>query len=356
MIGKPELSRSNRTYENLYINGRYIKSDLVKNAAEDAYKTRIMIGKFPVYIMNLILPPYEYDINVHPAKLEVRFKREEDIYNLVNIGITELLQSQKLIPKVLIDTCKTEKHKPIIAQEKIKIDEMEYENIDTSKKEISGIVKESSENFYDIIKYNTENNNIIESKNFLNNYRIVGQIFSTYWIIEQNDSMYIIDQHAAHEKILYEQFVKTYKNNKHISQILLQPLTVRVSIKEKEVLTENLSIFENLGFHIEEFGKNTYIVRSVPIIFNNPENTDFFIEILDFLNDSVNSNFDIKFTKIVSMSCKAAVKAHDKLNTLEINKLIEDLLNLENPFNCPHGRPTIIEISKNEIEKKFKRT
>lgn len=352
LIGKPELNRSNRAYENLFINGRYIKSDLVKNAVEDAYKTRIMVGKFPIYILNLELPSSEFDVNVHPTKLEVRFTKEYEIYDLVYNAVFETLQNKILIPK--IET--TEAPKPKIELKKEQVLEpfeienpnLNYNKVQPQQEVQKAVLNEPQQSF---IK--TENDNIVQKA--LNDYKIIGQAFDTYIFIEQNKSIYIIDQHAAHEKILYEKFMNCYKNNKFNSQILLEPLTIKLNLKEKEILLHNLDLFNKIGFQIDQFGDSDYIIRAVPIIFDKPENTDFFIEILDLLNNSSSFSIDIKFDKIASISCKAAVKANKRLSKLEIDTLINDLMNLDNPFNCPHGRPTIIEMTKAEIEKKFKR-
>lgn len=359
LIAKPELNRSNRTYENLFINGRYIKSDLIRNAVEAAYKTKVMSGKFPMYILNLVLPPYEYDVNVHPTKLEVRFKDEEFIYQFVYTSVLETLQSNNLIPEIsikLIPETKSPKSEYISVS---KIDDTPKDNQQELKKIEVPITKYSEPKIDMPVKILEPIINIIDkevSQKPLMSYRIIGQAFETYWFIEDGNSVYMIDQHAAHERILYEEFINAYKINKFNSQILLQPLTITLTLKEKQILLENLKLFENIGFQLEEFGDNSYIIRAVPMIFDQPEKIDFFTSILDLLNSSTpNASLEIKFAKIATISCKAAVKAHNKLSGAEISTLIEKLMKLENPFNCPHGRPTIIELSKKEIEKKFKR-
>lgn len=376
LICKPELARSNRGYENLFVNKRYIKNDIIRDAVENAYKTKIMGGKYPIFILNLEVPPNEYDVNVHPTKLEVRFEKEYEIYDLVYTGVLEALKTQDLIPK--IDSKPSVKQKkevysqqsiPIIASNKSNIGSTESNKIKhyVSQKTSHNLIKE------DIPKEVIEDNSLStkeinkpeealtnhkqESKlNLFTNYKIIGQAFNTYIFIEIDESIYIIDQHAAHERVLYEQFINSYKNNKFNSQILIQPLLIKLNLKEKQRLIDNLKLFEDMGFQIEEFGESDCIIRSVPIIFNKPENVDFLVEILDFLNDNFsNSRLDLKLDKIATISCKAAVKAHNKLSNAEIDNLISNLMNLDNPFNCPHGRPTIIEMTKYEIEKKFKR-
>lgn len=355
LIGKPELSRSSRNNQNIFINKRFVKNDLIKQAVEDAYKTRIMIGKFPVYVINLELPPNKYDVNVHPSKLEVRFEKEDEIYDLVYIGVYKTLKSQSLIPKVIPK--KITKTYIDVKQQNL-FEDFNIPIVSAGTKQENLVVKETSS-----VKPYIDSNLIkpikVEKKqtSTFSNYKIVGQIFSTYWIIQKDNSVFLIDQHAAHERILYEKFIDVYKSKNFSSQMLLQPLVVKLTPKENQVLIENLELFNIIGFQIEKFGNNDYIIRAVPIIFDNPENVTFFNDILDELNTKVSTSpLEIKFDKIASISCKAAVKAHSNLTEVEVKKLINDLMNLENPFNCPHGRPTIVEINKYDIEKIFKRT
>lgn len=379
LIGKPELSRASRSNQNIFINKRFVKNDLIKEAVEDAYKTRIMTGKFPVYTLNLEIPPNKYDVNVHPAKLEVRFDSENEIYDLVYIGVCETLKSQDLVPKVT--SKKVSKNKVYIeAKQQNLFEPLETENSNLNmlnttnkiKQENDFILKEETIPFAKETKTSNINLNTntlnkvteiikdkaIEKKDtkVLINYKIIGRVFGTYWILEQNDSVFLIDQHAAHERILYERFINLYNSKNFSSQMLLQPIVTKLTPKETQILVDNLKLFDTIGFKIEKFGDKDYIIRAVPVIFDNPENVTFFNDILDELEAKVsNSPLEIKFDKIASISCKAAVKANTKLSDIEAKKLIDDLMNLKNPFSCPHGRPTIIEISKYEIEKKFKR-
>ncbi|MCT4604966.1 MAG: DNA mismatch repair endonuclease MutL [Marinisporobacter sp.] len=185
--------------------------------------------------------------------------------------------------------------------------------------------------------------------------RILGQIFNTYLIGQDGQSMYLIDQHAAHERIMYDQLMKNYQNQSAISQKLLAPILVELSFAEFEIVKKNMNMFTQLGFEIEEFGINALILRSVPVLFGKPEAKKFFIEIVDHLQKNIQSSYDMKIEKIISMSCKKAIKANDRLDSLEIDQLMKQLSELENPFTCPHGRPVIVAMSKYEIEKKFKR-
>lgn len=426
---KPELSRGNRNYENFFINGRFIKSSTVQNAVEDAYKGKLMVGKFPVFVLNLNVPANTVDVNVHPTKLEVRFSDENLIYDIMYNAVTKALKQTELIPvvewdkpkrvksdlvqgviedievnnidkKQSIGNVKNENNEKIFYNDNLNKnnDDFKY-NIEPVKVNLSvaeplphksekgeGIIKNAVNKIYDndgsIYQYKNEkaieekenykgienieekNNGITRSsennkegkKPFFNNYRIVGQVFATYWIVEQNDRMYLIDQHAAHERALYEEFIEKFKNEEISCQQLLQPVAVNLSESEKVVVEENRELLEKFGFEIEEFGARTYAVRAVPYVFNSPSNVSFFTDIIDVLTDKgLKSLYDTKEDAIATMSCKAAVKGNNRLSYSEAQELIQKLLKLENPFTCPHGRPTIIEMTKYELEKKFKR-
>ncbi len=285
--------------------------------------------------------------------------------------MSETLKSQNLIPKVapnkiantyidakqqnLFETNNfNKKISPVKTEQK---DSVVKENTPTWNMPISNLVKPEQNIVKETPKVEKKEIEKEQTKKSFVSYKIVGQVFGTYWIIQQNDSVFLIDQHAAHERILYEKFINLYKSKSFTSQMLLQPLVVKITPKENQILIDNLDLFATIGFQIEKFGDNDYIIRAVPVIFDNPENVNFFNEILDELNTRVsNSPLELKFDKIARISCKAAVKAHNKLTEVEVKKLIDDLMNLENPFNCPHGRPTIVEINKHDIEKIFKRT
>lgn len=408
---KPELSRGNRNYENFFINGRYIKSTVVQNAVEDAYKGKLMVGKFPVFVLNLKVPANTVDVNVHPTKLEVRFSDENLIYDIMYNAVTKALKQTELIPVVEWDKPKKVKSdyvQRVIGDIKKPESDFKYdaepvsksysaadslaeksdfkeeqkkenaknpvlstmdklygsdagiynENNDKNTKEIKREVITDTGHTEEVINKPvlTENKEESAKKPFFNNYRIIGQIFGTYWIIEQNNCMYLIDQHAAHERALYEDFIEKFKTSKISSQQLLQPVAVNLSESEKVIVEENRELLESFGFEIEEFGARTYAVRAVPYVFNAPSNVSFFVDIIDMLADkNMKSIYDTKEDAIATMSCKAAVKGNDRLSYSEAQELIQRLLKLENPFTCPHGRPTIIEMTRYELEKKFKR-
>lgn len=414
LLGKPELSRANRSYENLFINGRYIKNRIISSAIEDAYKTRLLVGKFPVYVLNFTISPALVDVNVHPAKLEVRFHNDDEIYQIFYEAVCNVFQNEVLISKIdwssknskEVENYKKEKNinvetTPIQEkiQQKILDDEVEqkteqknkeYAAPQKEKKTNKNITMTTSRNVSidDLLK--KEDNSILEvqedraeyyvqqaekpqqiveqnqfydiqpkrtRETFFKNYKIIGQIFCTYWVIEQGKSIFIIDQHAAHERILYEKLMKQLKKQQVVtSQMLLQPLLLKLTQKEKEILNDNMELLQKFGFAVEVIEPDDYALLSVPFIMKTPANTKFFLDILDLLEEATIENiYDTKVLTIATMACKAAVKGNDKLSVTEATAMIEQLLQLENPFTCPHGRPTIIEMTQYELEKRFKR-
>ena len=413
LIGIPELSRGNRSYENFFINGRYIKSNVVQSAIEEGYEGKLMVGKFPVFIINMSVPQNTVDVNVHPTKLEVRFEDENFIHNFLCDAIEKTLKNQVLIPNIEFEDKKTflevtetkpfnievqkqledllvEDEEQIAIKPKthtntpLVVNEVAEEELIKKTELISMLYKPKEETKKSTIEKDVSNINIqqpiiqniiiedeenkieektqkfkeksIKKHNFFNNYKIVGQIFSTYWIIEQNNEIFIIDQHSAHERVIYEELSQKYKKENISSQRLIEPIVIKATPLEKSTIEQNISLFEKFGFDIEEFGLNTYAIRQVPFIFKTPVEPSFFTELLDMLVDKNISNvYDAKIEKIISMSCKKAVKANDRLSFIEAKSLIEKILKLENPFSCPHGRPTIIKMTKYEIEKLFKR-
>ncbi len=402
-IVKPEVARGNRSYESFYINKRFIKSDLLKKAAEEGYKGYLMGGKFPITVLNITPPPGCVDVNVHPTKSDVRFNDESFIVDFISGAIAGTLKGEVLIPDAAKpDFSEMSGIKPIKGEE-ITIDLDAVLN-EIEKKESED---ENKRGYFDIRPLNPkplvlnepktaeihkaaekaevpveaeviplgkvidhieekdrqtrgEGESILppspKKKPFFHNYRIIGQIFFTYWLIQQGNELYIIDQHAAHEKVLYERLSESIRQRSVSSQLLLEPVSITVSQREKRIIEENMELFTSIGFEIETFGRNTYSIRAVPFIFDGTANPVFFTEIVDALEAGrIKDGFELKQDKIAEISCKAAVKGNNVLTYQEARALIEDLLKLDNPFNCPHGRPTIIKMSKYEIEKKFKR-
>jgi len=434
LIGKPELCRANRNYENLFINGRFIKNAVVSSAVEDAYKTKLIIGKFPVFVLNLEVEPALVDVNVHPAKLEVRFKNDDEVYEFFYNAVSKVLQETVLIPKAVLDKKPKEKQtepeqqtltevlkkeelpvkqteptkeKPkmegvILSEvEKAKLHIPKTENYPETKTSVSNggrsvdeLLKRKPSGFgvaqkaEPYLKKETVKQEIPkrglpkaepaketvkaeppkqveipvvteekqeEKKPFFHDYKIVGQVFRTYWIVEQAECLYLIDQHAAHERILYEELMNKFKEEKVISQRMLTPLMLNLTPMETEVLKNNKELLESFGFELEDFG-GKFALRSTPYLLKNPSTVGFFTDILDRLaEERITNVYDTKILAVATMACKAAVKGHDVLSVREAEALIHQLLKLEHPFTCPHGRPTIIELTRYEMEKMFKR-
>lgn len=398
-IGKPLISRANRTYENYYINGRYIKSKVIQKAIEDAYKSKLTLHQYPFTVFNIEVFSELIDVNVHPTKMEIRFNNEISVYEFVYSALSKALSEQDLIPEVSFDVKKSmikAEYQPSLP-EPFEVKRRESTKItdviqDEKIQDDISLVRESSEanRLYfnhttaernksdDIIKTENEVKTVKSSTGIpekliqgeqidykeslftdadaMKEHKVIGQLFNTYWIVEFKDKYYIIDQHAAHERVLYEKIINALKSMRVNSQQLLTPLIVNLSMKEKDRLNKHMILFKELGFEIEDFGGDAVAIRSVPYIFEKPIHPNDFIMILDRLEDEYKEEkYGIILDEIASMACKAAVKAHDKMTSLEYQKLIDELLLLENPFNCPHGRPTIIAMTRYELEKKFKR-
>ncbi|HHX61687.1 MAG TPA: hypothetical protein GX707_13425, partial [Epulopiscium sp.] len=362
ILGKPNTSRSNRSYENFFINGRYIKSDIIQNAVEDAYKTVLTIGKFPVAILHLIASPENIDVNVHPTKMEVRFKDNDRIYNFIYESIRKALRSENLIPQVRFNTPLTramQRPKPTHTQQTIP-EPFEIKRKEDNLPTAQTMIPEMRPKSPYTAPPKREGLFVKEAKPLAKkvhrDYRIIGQFFKTYWMIEIDENIYMIDQHAAHERILYEKFLEDFYSSSPLKQSLIEPIVIHVSPREKLVIEKYLDLLNQFGFEIEAFGEDAYASRTIPILFDNPANQNFLREMLDLLMEKeVPSVYETQVSTIAVMACKAAVKAHDHLSDLECKKIIADLMELENPYTCPHGRPTIVAMSKYEIEKKFKR-
>lgn len=458
-VGKPIISRGNRNYENYFINGRYIRSSLISKSIEEAYKPFMMQHKYPFTALHISIDGSLLDVNVHPTKMELRFRNQEQIYPYILKLIGDTLLGKELIPESVCDDEKTEKakinnelkeqkklvaYKPlaepfevnrrneqfekkveskvdskplsdrkteiftrpafskpeisktVISKPVISKPVVTNDNIDKSedvavKEDKARDLKEDNitkNNYSDITeKVETENNIVKDNNEFVDNYKqaekitdtkpeqltlfedklltkearekhvLVGQVFDTYWIVQFGDKMFIIDQHAAHEKVLYERTLAKYKERKAMSQSINPPIILTLSMSEEALLNKYMDIFTDFGYEIEHFGGKEYCVRAVPYDLYSISKEDLLMEILDNLSDETAGKVTPQLIteKIASMSCKAAVKGNNKLSEAEANKLIDELLTLENPYNCPHGRPTIISMSKYELEKKFKR-
>lgn len=376
-ISKPSMHRGNRQLQVFFVNGRYVKSTLLQNCVEEAYKTLLPINKYPICFLYLWIPPESIDVNIHPAKMEIKFSNEELLKQFIIKSIKEALYRQNLIPEISFEK---KEHKETLPS--IPMDMPSRENADASP---AAAVKEDMPSIAyheDKLPVYTNNNGrkdlavhkqeeqILEpafqhqipsastpASNGINlmEIKIIGQIFHTYFIGENDQHMFLIDQHAAHERILYEWMSDKFKNHAIAMQQLLIPIVIELSFSEWSCMKENMEVFYRLGFQIEQFGQHSILIRAVPMVMGEPEAKSFFMEVVDHLGKDVGHPSDFKMDRIISMACKEAIKAKDKLDVMEINELMKQLSHLENPFTCPHGRPIIISMSKYEIEKKFKR-
>lgn len=486
-VGKPEIARGNRSFENYYINGRYVKNNIITKAIENAYKGFLMQHKFPFVSLRMEMEGNDLDVNVHPAKREVRFAREQEVYDAIYDTVRNALTRREMIPKVTLGPEETSRKEdvvkssavpepfeqkrreqiygaPISRPQPVRESPASYSTMHLAKTE--GILSEknpspaltpSEENlFTGTLRKNQELDEAkkkveleqqakiaevpaektapatatipqetsaiakpeeskipdpptaeessdaakpvpsIESEaqteqtstetpsapaepspapqkepapkqlelfeekllapESRNRIRMIGQVFDTYWLAEFDDNFYIIDQHAAHEKVYYERLVKKFRENSIDSQYLTPPLIVSLNMQEEEVLNANKDYFEQFGFEIEHFGGREYCISAVPSNLYGLTEEELFLEMLDHL-DSDNSKdaLDIFASRLATMACKAAVKGNNRLSMEEAEKLLDELMTLENPYHCPHGRPTIISMTKTEMEKKFKR-
>lgn len=467
-IGKPVVTRGNRNYENYFINGRYVKSNIISKAIEEAYQPYIMQHRYPFTALHFTIKSDTLDINVHPTKMELRFSNNQQVYNFVLNTLSHALSHREMIPDVVIDDKENEKSIQIekkainstrmpepfenrrlsfntannsyisnsignatvkkemnnsldnkntsdsinmqknsdinmqknssinIQEQLIREENAPYksknveeqagnmqnsnmpvksedisvhtvtgvtENISTNQEINAGLAAENGNKTNKIVisekipeKEQYEQLKFLDEKAMIS-HRIIGQLFDTYWLVEYGKNLYMIDQHAAHEKVLYERMMKRLKEDGRCeSQYISPPIVLSLSMREEEVLKENMELFKNLGYEIEPFGGKEYSISAVPSNIPGVADSELLIEVLDGLvEDNKKGEADVIREKIASMSCKAAVKGNNRLSLDEIKTLIDELLSLDNPYNCPHGRPTIISMSKYEIERKFKR-
>ena len=466
-VGKPEISRGNRTFENYYINGRYVKNKIITKAIEDGYKGLVMQHKFPFVSLRIEMDGNDLDVNVHPAKREVRFARETEVYTAIYETVRKVLTHRELIPQVSVGkdepTSRTEQIKPGNIPEPFEVKRRQemyghpnrtaniashaaptasevrstapvpsipynkptngtasygsaetthnssassadkYKRVDSLREnpvyESQPFTKEEEEMFSGTLKDGRNENSATETADYevisekpaesappevdnepiksqeqeppkqlelfeerllapesRSRHRLIGQLFDTYWLVQFEDNFYIIDQHAAHEKVYYERFVKQFQSQNIQSQYVSPPLIVSLSLEEENLLKANKKYFRDFGFEIEPFGGREYSISAVPSSLLGMTEEELFLEMLDHLTaDGSKDAFEIFASRLATMACKAAVKGNHSMSPQEADKLIDELLTLKNPYNCPHGRPTIIAMSKTEIEKKFKR-
>ena len=434
-VGKPEIARGNRSFENYYINGRYVKNNIITKAIENGYKGFLMQHKFPFVSLQMEMEGNDLDVNVHPAKREVRFAREQEVYDAVYDTVRGALSGREMIPSFTVGKTEEKPKEEIVkrgeipepfetkrraqiygnraaetgagygnhsgaekavfspSEEKLfsgtlkkKTDESPAEGNIKSEETVKSPAPENPEPMPQAAPKPTpqttsepvlqavpepapkpapepQNEQMELFREELlrpesrDRIRMIGQLFDTYWLAQFGDQFYIIDQHAAHEKIWYERLVKQFREHTVNSQYLSPPLIVSLNLQEEGILNDNKDYFRSFGFEIEPFGGREYCVSAVPSDLYGLTEEELFLEMLDGLcADSGNKDPERIFaSKLATMACKAAVKGNHAMAKAEAEKLIDELLTLDNPYNCPHGRPTVIAMTKAELEKKFKR-
>lgn len=373
LTGKGNTARPNRNYQSFFVNGRYIKSPLIMRAVEEAYKNQVMIGKFPVSVLNIEINPQMIDINVHPTKLEVKFSDENEVYRAVYNAVKEALYRIADIPEIKRPEIKREKSVSNFLRDTISVVKEQIEIKPQPKVEVKKeLPKVSEPQFFErtfekkeepirvykpvieeVKKVEEKPVEIKEEKNF--EFKLVGQVFDTYIIIEQDDKMMIIDQHAAHERLKYEELKKEIENSKVYSQSMVVPVVVNLTSNERAVFLENKDFIASLGFDAEEFDEKSVIIRAVPT--SQAEDVEnLFIEILSQLDEKRREVISDKRQRLLyTIACKAAIKANHRLSDSEQKELVKKVLELENINTCPHGRPIIVSMTQKELEKEFKR-
>ena len=458
-LGKPVVTRSNRNFENFFVNGRYVKSSMLSRAVEEGYRDFLMQHKFPFTVLHFYIDGGNIDVNVHPTKMELRFSDQRSVYNTVFEAVNRTLLEPELIPVVDVpDPVKDKEEKKEVYQSpfllkpgsangatakeavRVKLPESEFEKqhekavekaadkpsyppvmdkdyfMQKMKERVTAAYAKPAENKVEkpaeviketpVYKADINSSKSFEEETIKANmpvfdktvekpaetpvekpvdssvekpaekphqmdffeekllkrdikaeYKIIGQVFDTYWIVEFKDNMYIIDQHAAHERVLYERTMRSLKTREFTTQYISPPIILSLSMKEADLLKQHIDEFSRIGFEIEPFGGDAYAVRGVPGNLFGIAKKELLMEMIDSLEEGITSNMapDLINEKVASMSCKAAVKGNNRLSAMEVDALIGELLELDNPYHCPHGRPTIIAMTKRELEKKFKR-
>jgi len=373
-ISNNTFYRGNRKHQYLYVNRRYVNNKDISNLIEEKYKSLIPVNRFPVFILFIDIKPSLIDVNIHPTKQEVKFINQQEIINALDETLSRVLTKNLYIQKInfysdkeknqqdslplLYDSNKSSRKDNIYdytndVQNKIIKEESDLSDVIYFDKKKDTFRENNKETKEEILN----NNNNVKKDNFLDDVKIIGVLFSTYILMEdiKSNKLLIMDQHAAHERIMYEKYRKEYENENVAVQTLLTPEVLELTSSEIELVIDNLDIFIKLGFIVEQFGQNSVIIRGVPILFGKPQLKNFFMELVDELKASINSSYDLKIDKIMKIACTNAIKSGDKITDIEIESLIKQLKNTKNPYTCPHGRPTVVEISKKDIEKEFKR-
>lgn len=374
-IGTAEISRSNRNYQSLFINGRYVKNKEIVKAIELAYHSVLPINQFPFYVLHMSIPTNHLDVNVHPNKTEVRLFHEREIVDGLVQNVRDAILQIRFIPKQIEDQEINDSSPSYVkasndVHDKVKENENVYDQVKETNYgnqnqinyiDISSHVKQEMQMILhdDEIVEGMELDKIANNNNIfdLNSIKIIGQLFNTYIIVEQYDIVYIIDQHAAHERLLYEKYKQELEKGEIVLQQLLIPYTIEVTYSEKEYIIANMALLHKMGYILEEFGILTYQLRAIPNIFGASQIKDNLLTIIDslYLLKPILDN-EKKQDLLMQMACKHAIKAGDPLQVMEISWLLECIKQDKIPLTCPHGRPILTKIYKHDLEKRFKRT
>ena len=401
-LGKPTLNRSNRNFETCFINGRFVKSTFLYKAIEEGYRAYLMQHKFPFAVLYFTMDTEKVDVNVHPTKMDIRITDSQIYYEFIVEAISSTLKHQEMIPDMEQVESLQKPSKPESIPKSLLPETFEQKRLENTKvkedfsyitnrlfgedkdslhltNEISSIPQRSLTHKvgtqYETISSkeiktsepeNKCSTNTFTQMNFFDEkiikqenkdkFEILGQVFQTYWIVRFEDKLLFVDQHAAHEKIKYENLLSSFHTGEIISQSLQPPLVLHLTQKEETALNEYHEYFENLGFVWEDFGSHSIAMREMPLELYGKSEKRFFEDILDELvENGCKGTPDVVQEKIASMACKSAVKGNQSMNHAEMKELLDQLFTLDNPYHCPHGRPTIISMSKADLEKKFKR-
>ncbi len=407
-LGKPEISRGSRALEHYCVNGRYIKSGIIAKAIEDGYGNLMMQHSFPFCVLLIDIDPAAVDVNVHPTKREIRFSDSQAVYDFLKLTVERTLKEKELIRNVSLAAPEKAAAKPAGRQprpaEPFEMKRAALENqVRNQVREKPGIAWSTPADFApgsnagaqtgrtvlpdaperppvfqkpaaadretvpaDSIgrREETLTAGVIDRTgqySFVDpshraEVRLVGDVFGTYWIAEWNDALYIIDQHAAHEKVNFERFMKAWKEQTVVSQQLLPPAMLTLTDREAALLEKHMDAFTSLGYEIEHFGGHEFAVRAVPDLLPSVMKGELLKDMIGSLSEEGGSAVPaLIIEKTASMSCKAAVKGNQPLNAGEAEKLLDELFSLEDPYNCPHGRPTIIRLTRTELDRRFRR-
>lgn len=423
-VGKAYVSKGNRSFEHYFVNGRYIRSNIVTKAIEEAYKSFVMVHKFPFTALHFTLDGNKLDVNVHPTKMEFKYTDGEQLFDFVKDSVRQALLSQEMIQDVSLRTAKEERELVIEQQRKstLQVPEpfekearaLRYQQAVTAhqkkqedtKSPVTGNtnpdcteIKKSAVISKNITKTNiaaspsqTNQQEFTEAAKVTNiqeitaaslqtdgqasvkgeqismdmesfiseearkKHRLIGQVFKTYWMIEYENKLYIVDQHAAHEKVMYERLMRQLADRKVLSQQLLPPKVLHLDSVEHTTVMSHMDLFAQTGFDIEDFGDDSVVVRAMPDDIMGVDPQALFDALLNALTEDIGKiSIDFFVEKLSGMACKAAIKGNTEITTMEADTLIDEMLSLDNPYNCPHGRPTMIALTKTELERKFKR-